>query len=655
MCRRHPRTPRPFVNGSSVTVSWIDNAGPYALGYQVYRSVDGGPYSILVDLPETSDEPPTPYSYTDTDDIAFGNTYSYEIQAENIAGFSAPAYATASDLGGATLSLDDAGDLSYTASPGSPDRLVVNLANGIYTLTDTAVTIGATGTGAGDVSGAGTSSVTIPAADVSNITLETSDVLNNDITILNDAVPITIAADSGGGDPDITLGDPTNNTTISGDITNLSNGTISISGSGTTNITGMIDCEGSGGLSITGSGPVNISGDVNLGYGNLTDSGSGAALVSGNISGNSDTAPGLVEGQLNADIDTTSQPNPAYGEDVVLSPVMGETFTDSPASSIQPTSDHTWASPDEWVYQGLIYVAPSVDDPTHGYLSFWGYEDDNSSLSIDGNPLWSSTDFDGGNHVEVTLTPGWHNIDFRIASSSSTAGGLIPDEEAPGVGFLYRVDTGPNDPLANSTNIADYVIPTDNGSGNLFRIGGDPGGVIVNGSGALTLSGNNTYFGPTSVVSGELVAASNGALSAANGSVVVSGGVLALPASGGITLSSDEAITITGTGAVENLGGSNAIAGPITASGLATIGCDAGTLSVSGDISCQGSWGRHSGRRRHHRHRRQYQSWPGGQPHRFRFRSRRRSAVSSAALPHRDSASCRGSSAPISTLPRPRT
>jgi fibronectin-binding autotransporter adhesin len=580
------------VSGTSVTVGWIDNAGPYALGYQVYRSVDGGPYSILVDLPETSDEPPTPYSYTDTDDVVFGNTYSYEIQAENIAGFSAPAYATASDLGSATLSLDDAGDLSYTAAPGSPDRLVVNLANGIYTLTDTAVTIVATGTGTGYVSGAGTSSVAIPAADVNNMTLATSDVLNDDITILNDAAPITIAADSGGGDPDITLGDPTNNdTTISGDITNLSNGTISISGSGATDITGMIDGDGSGGLSITGSGSVSISGDVNLGYGNLTDSGSGAALVSGNISGNSDTAPGLLEGQLNADIDTTSQPNPAYGEDVVLSPVMGETFTDSPASSIQPTSDHAWASPDEWVYQGLIYVAPSVDDPTHGYLSFWGYEDDNSSLSIDGNQLWSSTDFDGGNHVEVTLTPGWHTIDIRIASSSSTAGGLIPDEEAPGEGFLYRVDTGPNDPLADSTNIADYVVPTDNGSGNLFRIGGDPGGVIINGSGVLTLSGNNTYYGPTSVDSGELVAASNGAMSAANGSVVVSGGVLALPASGGVTLSSDEAITITGTGAVENLGGSNAITGPITVSGLATIGCDAGTLSVSGDISCQGSSG----------------------------------------------------------------
>ncbi len=521
-------------------------------------------------------------------------------------------------------------------------------------MTDTAVTIAVTGTCAGDVSGTGMSSVAIPAADVSNMTLGTSNVLNNNITILNDAVPIMITADSGGGDPDITLGDPANNTIISGDITNLSNGTISISGSGTTNITGTIDAPGSGGVSITGSGPVNISGDINLGYGNLTESGSGAAVVSGNISGNSDTAAGLVEGQLDADIDTTSPPNPAYGGDVVLSPVMGETFTDSPASSIQPTSEQTWASPDEWVYEGLIYVAPSVDDPTHGYLSFWAYEDDNSSLRIDGNLLWSSSDFDGGNQAEVKLTPGWHNFDFRVASSSSAAGGLIPDEEDPGVGFLYRVDTGPDDPLADSTNIADYVIPTDDGSGDLFRIAGDPGGVIVNGSGALTLSGNNTYYSPTSVVSGELVAASNGALSAANGSVVVSGGTLALGASGGITLSSDEAITITGTGAIENLGGSNAINGPITASGQATIGCDAGTLSVNGDISCPGSGGVTLAARAP-------STWPAISTWARRATSlipvpvKTRSPVSSAALPPRDSPWSRGSSVPISTLSRQET
>ena len=208
-------------------------------------------------------------------------------------------------------------------------ELVVNLSNGIYTLTDTAVTIVVAGAGAGYVTGNGTSSVTIPAADVANMTLQTSDI-TNDITILNDAVPITIAAASGGGDPDITLGDPAANTTISGNITNLSNGTMTISGIGSTDISGNLDCEGNGGIVITASGPVTLSGSVNIGYGNLTDTGTGTAIVSGNITGYSSTTPGLLEGQIDADIDLTDPPQIAYGEDVVLSPVMAETYTNSP-------------------------------------------------------------------------------------------------------------------------------------------------------------------------------------------------------------------------------------------------------------------------------------------------------------------------------------
>ncbi len=47
-------------SGGQVVVSWTDHAGPFALGYQISRSVDGGPYSIYTDRPETSDSPPRP-------------------------------------------------------------------------------------------------------------------------------------------------------------------------------------------------------------------------------------------------------------------------------------------------------------------------------------------------------------------------------------------------------------------------------------------------------------------------------------------------------------------------------------------------------------------------------------------------------------------
>ncbi len=47
-------------DGDGVEVSWTDHAGPFALGYQISRSVDGGPYSLYTDRPETSDAPRRP-------------------------------------------------------------------------------------------------------------------------------------------------------------------------------------------------------------------------------------------------------------------------------------------------------------------------------------------------------------------------------------------------------------------------------------------------------------------------------------------------------------------------------------------------------------------------------------------------------------------
>ena len=91
MCRRHRPTPRPFSAAVSVVVSWTDHAGPFALGYQISRSVDGGPFTIYTDRPETSDSPPSTQTFTDTN-VPLGHTYTYEIVAENVAGFSSPAY-----------------------------------------------------------------------------------------------------------------------------------------------------------------------------------------------------------------------------------------------------------------------------------------------------------------------------------------------------------------------------------------------------------------------------------------------------------------------------------------------------------------------------------------------------------------------------------
>ncbi len=150
-------------------------------------------------MPETSDSPPSTYTYVDTG-ISLGHVFGYQIQARNVSGFSAAAVTSASDLGVATLTLDSSGNLGYLVGFGVPDRLSVQLAGGIYTLSDPAVNISVNGAGAGFVTGTGTSTVTIPAANVSAISLDTRDG-SDAINITGDGVPLTITADSGGGAP----------------------------------------------------------------------------------------------------------------------------------------------------------------------------------------------------------------------------------------------------------------------------------------------------------------------------------------------------------------------------------------------------------------------------------------------------------------------
>ncbi len=86
----------------------------------------------------------------------------------------------------------------------------------------------------------------------------------------------------------------------------------------------------------------------------------------------------------------------------------------------------------------------------------------------------------------------------------------------------------------------------------------------------------------------------NGAMGPATaaGIVVNTGGALAF--TGGLDYTSAEPISISGSGpagngAIENISDANTIALPITLSGEATIGTDAGTLTLGGNISADGN------------------------------------------------------------------
>ncbi len=131
---------------------------------------------------------------------------------------------------------------------------------------------------------------------------------------------------------------------------------------------------------------------------------------------------------------------------------------------------------------------------------------------------------------------------------------------------------------------------TFNGSGTILvnsaisnGTGGAVGSLAYSGTGTLQLSGTNTYTGTTAVTSGAISLQSNGA-STGSGISVASGGALQLQ--NNITTTNATALNLKGTGlttngALENVSGNNTYTGLITLGAAASIGSDAGTLTIS--------------------------------------------------------------------------
>jgi autotransporter-associated beta strand protein len=124
------------------------------------------------------------------------------------------------------------------------------------------------------------------------------------------------------------------------------------------------------------------------------------------------------------------------------------------------------------------------------------------------------------------------------------------------------------------------------------------GGIVKNASGTVTLSGNSTYAGTTTVNTGILAIQSNTALGNTTGGTTVAAGA-ALHLLGNITVTG-ESLSITGDGvgatggALRNTSGANTWAGSIAAdasgSNFARIGADSGsTLNITGNITTSGT------------------------------------------------------------------
>ena len=235
-------------------------------------------------------------------------------------------------------------------------------------------------------------------------------------------------------------------------------------------------------------------------------------------------------------------------------------------------------------------------------INFATTSDDGSMLYIDGNAVVDNNNFQAATQATgmADLTPGLHTIDVEYYQGGGAATMDVQWDPTGGTNFV------------DIPNSAFSSIQAVNG-------------VKMTGTGTLTLSNTNNYSGSTTINAGTLIATANGAMgpATATGIVVNTGGALAF--TGGLRYTTAEPITISGSGpagngAIENISGTNTFAIPITVPGTAAIGSDAGTLTLGGNIVCQGAGVTLIGAGAIARIAGDINLGPDGQPHRFQFR-----------------------------------
>src|SRR5688572_5567298 len=142
--------------------------------------------------------------------------------------------------------------------------------------------------------------------------------------------------------------------------------------------------------------------------------------------------------------------------------------------------------------------------------------------------------------------------------------------------------TGPGTLTASS-------LVLESGTANAILAG--TGTVTKDTAGTVTLGGNNTFTGSTTITEGTLRLNSNNALgTTASGTTVANGAVLTL---NNVNYSSAEPLTLNGSG-ISNGGalansGTSTFAGPINAATNATINAGGGILNLTGGLSKNGT------------------------------------------------------------------
>jgi len=241
---------------------------------------------------------------------------------------------------------------------------------------------------------------------------------------------------------------------------------------------------------------------------------------------------------------------------------------------------------------------------------------------------------ESANSAQITVTPGPTPTTFTT-SSAGTWSAATWSPQQPFSGFQSTVVFNNSTAVSSTANLGTLIANKLNLSNAAVTLGGDPlfllgtapgitttanaahsisnnltldgvntmniasntttlsgvlnggGSVTKTGAGTLVLSGANTHTGATTVSAGVLNIRHADALGSAD-ATVASGAVLEIQ--GGITVGGRR-VTVTGSGnngALKNVSGDNTWAGDVSAvavSGITRIASDAGTLTLSGEIT----------------------------------------------------------------------
>lgn len=313
------------------------------------------------------------------------------------------------------------------------------------------------------------------------------------------------------------------------------------------------------------AGALNVASNLNLNGMQLTVDGAGNTTLSGVVSGLNSPAAGLRGDyyQVPAStslLDPTSPSWLGFQAPTITAVTPNVYFANVFPNSFAPYANVGGANvAARWT--GWINV------PTTGKVDFYTGSDDGSRLFIDGSLVVENNGFHGWTFLggSANLTAGLHFIDieyFQWVASGEIAVGWDP--------------TGSGNPN-NSV-----VIPA-----SAFSLSD---GLIKAGTGTLTLTGAESYAGPTTVNGGTLLV--NGSLAAGSAVTVNNGGTLGGNGSvGSVAVNAGGTIEPGVGGAVLSIDGVTFGAG--TTFGVALNGAAPGTgydqLNVSGGINLNGA------------------------------------------------------------------